>query len=97
MRIALSTQRSADPLADIFNIGNHQPVTVLEFVDTLAALLGAKPQLHFLPMQPGDVPLTFADVDKLRLRAGFEPSTPLGEGLARFVDWFQVWRRRAHG
>jgi UDP-glucuronate 4-epimerase len=97
VRIALSSRRVEDPLAEIFNIGNHQPVTVLDFVDTLADLLGTKPQLHFLPMQPGDVPMTFADVGKLRSRVGFEPSTPLREGLARFVDWFQVWRRRAHG
>jgi len=92
--IALSVRRSEDPPAEIFNIGNHQPVTVLEFVDTLAGLLGVKPQLDFLPMQPGDVPMTCADVSKLRSRVGFEPSTPLREGLARFVDWFQAWRQR---
>ena len=94
VRLALSSRRSEDPSAEIFNIGNHHPVTVLEFVDTLASLLGVKPRLDFLPMQPGDVPMTCADVDKLRARVGFEPATPLREGLARFVDWFQSWRRR---
>jgi UDP-glucuronate 4-epimerase len=95
VRLALSSRRIDDPGAEIFNIGNHQPVTVLEFVDTLAGLLGVKPRLEFLPMQPGDVPMTCADVEKLRARVGFEPATPLRQGLARFVEWFQAWRRRA--
>jgi UDP-glucuronate 4-epimerase len=92
VRMVLTSRRSGDPSAEIYNIGNHQPVTVLAFVDTLASLLGVKPRLDFLPMQAGDVPMTCADVDKLRSRVGFEPATPLQEGLARFVDWFHGWR-----
>lgn len=94
VRLALSSRRLEDPPAEIFNIGNHNPVTVLDFVDTLASLLNVKPRLDFLPMQPGDVPMTCADVDKLRARVGFEPATPLREGLASFVDWFHAWRLR---
>ena len=61
---------------------------------TLAAQLGIEPvlqMLQMLPMQPGDVTITCADVDKLRERVGFEPSTPLAEGLRRFVEWFRPW------
>ena len=66
-------------------------MTVLKFIETLAAQLGIEPVLQMLPMQPGDVTITCADVDKLRERVGFEPSTPLAEGLRRFVEWFRPW------
>jgi UDP-glucuronate 4-epimerase len=69
-------------------------VTVLEFVRTLSDLMGRQPELRFLPMQPGDVPMTCADVDKLHARVGFQPSTPLRDGLARFVEWFGTWKAR---
>lgn len=94
VRLALSPRRDEDPPAEIFNIGNHRPVTVLDFVGTLARLLNKEPRLEFLPMQPGDVPMTCADVEKLRTRVGFEPATPLDVGLARFVEWFLDWRTR---
>ena len=93
VRLALSQRRAGDPAYEIFNIGNHEPVTVLDFIQTLSSLLGVTPRLEFLPMQPGDVRATFANVDKLRARVGFEPSTPLREGLAKFVQWFEAWRR----
>jgi UDP-glucuronate 4-epimerase len=92
-RLTLAPRRTEDPAHDIFNIGNHQPVTVLDFIQTLSGLLGVRPKLEFLPMQPGDVPITCANVDKLRARVGFEPSTPLHEGLAKFVQWFGGWHR----
>ena len=93
VRLALSPHRVDDPMHEIFNIGNHQPVTVLEFIQTLSSLLGVTPKLEFLPMQPGDVRATCANVDKLRARVGFEPATPLREGLAKFVQWFEGWRQ----
>jgi UDP-glucuronate 4-epimerase len=88
----------APPGADrheIFNIGNHTPVNVLEFVRVLASLLGREAEIELLPMQPGDVMSTCADVTRLRQRVGFEPSTPLRDGLSRFVDWYQPWSARA--
>ena len=97
IRLALSQRRIDDPTHEIFNIGNHQPVTVLEFIRTLSSLLGVSPKLEFLPMQPGDVRTTHANVDKLRARVGFEPATPLREGLAKFVQWFEAWRRAPSG
>jgi UDP-glucuronate 4-epimerase len=91
VRIALSPSAERTPAHEIFNIGNHQPVTVLKFIETLAAQLGVQPKLQMLPAQLGDVTMTCADVDKLRARVGFEPSTPLDEGLRRFVEWFKRW------
>jgi UDP-glucuronate 4-epimerase len=94
-RLALSPALGDQPKYEIFNIGNHRPVRVLEFIETLAGLMDVKPTLEFLPMQAGDVPVTCANADKLRARVGFEPATPLHEGLARFVTWFREWQGAA--
>lgn len=67
---------------------------MLAFVEALSAALGREARLEFLPMQPGDVPVTCADVGRLRERVGFEPNTPLSEGLAAFVAWFVDWKAR---
>ena len=95
VRLAVSQAPPDAPKHEVFNIGNHQPVTVLQFIQLLAEHMGATPELQFLPMQAGDVPMTCADVEKLRARVGFEPSTPLGVGLGRFVDWFKSWKATA--
>ena len=92
VRLVLSDVASGAPSHEVFNIGNHEPVTVLKFIETLAGLLGIQPVLEMLPTQPGDVTITCADVDKLRARVGFEPSTSLEEGLRRFVHWFRHWK-----
>jgi UDP-glucuronate 4-epimerase len=72
----------------IYNIGNNQPVELLEFIATLEKCLGKKALKEFLPMQPGDVPATAADIDDLARDFGFRPRTSLREGLARFVEWY---------
>ena len=72
----------------IYNIGNHQPVALLTFIETLEAALGKTAQKNYLPMQPGDVLATYADVDALRRDVGFEPKTPLAEGLSAWAKWF---------
>jgi len=92
VRIALAPPPSLKPTHEIFNIGNHSPVNVLTFIDTLALHLGIEPVLQMLPAQPGDVTMTCADVTRLRERVGFEPSTPLDEGLRHFVGWFRRWK-----
>ena len=92
VRLVLSDVASGAPSHEVFNIGNHEPVTVLKFIETLAGLLGIQPVLEMLPTQPGDVTITCADVDKLRARVGFEPSTSLEVGLPRFVHWFRQWK-----
>jgi len=97
VRVAFAALPATTPAHEIFNIGNHTPVTVLEFIDTLAAALGVNPVLQMLPPQPGDVTMTCADVSRLRERVGFEPSTPLHEGLRRFVAWLREWKSGALG
>ena len=75
----------------LFNIGNSAPVPLLEFISTLERSLGRTAELRFLPMQDGDVPATFADVDALARWVQFRPTTPIEVGLARFVVWFQAY------
>jgi UDP-glucuronate 4-epimerase len=77
------------PPHTVFNIGNHQPVELMEFIGTLENALGKKATCNFLPMQDGDVPITYAETSRLRTSVGFSPSTPLAEGIGRFVDWYR--------
>jgi UDP-glucuronate 4-epimerase len=72
----------------LYNIGNHQPVDLLYVIELLEKALGRKAQKNLLPMQPGDVAETYADVDDLIQDAGFRPATPIEEGIARFVAWY---------
>jgi UDP-glucuronate 4-epimerase len=75
----------------IYNIGNHQPVALLEYIGVLEKVLGRKAKLEMKPMQPGDVKATYADTSALRRAVGFAPSTPLETGLARFAEWFKSY------
>jgi UDP-glucuronate 4-epimerase len=79
------------PAHSVFNIGNHQPVRVMDFIATLEQVLGRKAVIEFLPMQPGDVPATYADTNRLRDWVGFAPATRLADGLAAFSDWYNSW------
>lgn len=72
----------------LYNIGNNQPVELLTLIETLEDCLGIKAIKNMLPMQPGDVPKTYADVDDLVRDVGFKPDTPLKTGIQRFVDWY---------
>src|SRR5262249_43348523 len=75
----------------LYNIGNNQPVKLTRFIETLEASLGRKAKKKLLPMQPGDVPATYADVEDLGRAVGFRPSTPLEEGVARYVAWYREY------
>ena len=75
----------------IYNIGNHEAVALDVYIDTLASALGRPAIKNYKPMQPGDVPATYADTSKLHALTGFAPSTPLEVGIARFVDWFRSY------
>jgi len=75
----------------IYNIGNNQPVELLEFIRVLENSLGRKAERRLLPMQPGDVPETYADVDDLMRDVGFRPATPISVGIARFVEWYRSY------
>lgn len=72
----------------VYNIGNHQPVELMRFIAVLETCLGREAKKEMLPMQPGDVYETYADIDALARETGFTPSTSLESGLAQFVDWY---------
>lgn len=72
----------------LYNIGNNNPVSLMDFIAILERNLGRTAKKRFLPLQPGDVPETCADVDDLAAEIGFAPSTPLEEGIRRFVEWY---------
>ena len=77
----------------LYNIGNNNPVELMHFIACLERALGREAKKNFLPIQPGDVPNTCADVDDLVADVGFKPSTPIEEGIARFVDWYRSYYR----
>jgi UDP-glucuronate 4-epimerase len=79
----------------IYNIGNHQPVGLLDYIAALERALGKKARLDMKPMQPGDVKATYADTTALARAVGFAPSTALEQGLQRFADWFRQYYGRA--
>ncbi len=78
----------------IFNIGNNQPVELMDFIAALENHLGRKAQMRLLPMQPGDVPETYADVDDLMDEVGFRPDTSIDEGIGRFVGWYREYYKK---
>jgi UDP-glucuronate 4-epimerase len=73
----------------IYNIGNEQPVELLDVISLLEAALGKKAQRNLLPMQPGDVPATFADTTDFAKATGFAPRTTIKEGVGKFVEWYR--------
>lgn len=77
----------------VFNIGNHQPVPLLEFIGCIEQALGRTAVKAYLPMQEGDVPATFASIEALHAWVGFAPATPLAQGIERFVDWYRQYDR----
>jgi UDP-glucuronate 4-epimerase len=89
---------SPDPAASnapyrLYNIGNNQPVELGHFIETLEECLGKTAHKNMLPMQAGEVPVTCADVNDLMHDVGFKPSTPIEEGLRRFVEWYRGFYR----
>ncbi|NPV03163.1 MAG: NAD-dependent epimerase [Syntrophaceae bacterium] len=77
----------------LFNIGNNRPVELMDFISVLEKHLGKKAQMRMLPMQPGDVPETYADVDDLMAEVGFRPGTSIDDGIGRFVAWYREYYR----
>ena len=75
----------------VYNIGNHQPVQLLRYIEVLEDCLGRKAEKRLLPMQPGDVPDTEADVEALRRDTGYSPATPIETGVRRFVEWYRAF------
>jgi UDP-glucuronate 4-epimerase len=77
----------------IFNIGNNDPTELTSYVEAIEEALGLKAIREFLPLQPGDVPNTFADVTTLEAATGYRPRTPVKEGVRRFVEWYREFYR----
>lgn len=75
----------------IFNLGHHQPVNLLNFIEILEEALGKKAHKRLLPMQPGDIPETFADIKESEEDLGFKPAVSIVEGVGRFVAWYREW------
>jgi UDP-glucuronate 4-epimerase len=73
----------------LYNIGHNHPVELMTFIETLEQALGKKAQKNFLPLQPGDVPATYADIDALTSAVGYTPSTAIEIGIPRFVEWYR--------
>jgi len=73
----------------LYNIGNNQPVELMKYIETLENCLGKKAQYNFLPLQPGDVPATYADIEALEKDVGYKPATTIESGIQRFVDWYR--------
>jgi UDP-glucuronate 4-epimerase len=78
----------------VYNIGNHQPVELSEFIEVLERALGVTAKRNYLPMQPGDVLATFADIEDLSRDVGFHPKTSIEDGIARFVAWYRDYFQR---
>lgn len=75
----------------VYNIGNNKPEALMTFIRTIERKLGKEAKLEFMPMQPGDVEATYADIEDLSRDVGFAPSTSLDEGIGRFVDWYRSY------
>lgn len=75
----------------LYNIGNNQPVELMHYIEVLEETLGRKATMNLLPLQPGDVPGTYANVEDLTRDVGYQPATPIEEGIPRFVDWYKQY------
>jgi UDP-glucuronate 4-epimerase len=76
-----------------YNIGNHSPVQLMDYIACIEKALCKTAKKNMLPMQPGDVPATFADISDLKADIGFEPKTPIEVGVGRFVAWYRDYYR----
>jgi UDP-glucuronate 4-epimerase len=83
-----STDTTAAP-SRVYNIGNNQPVELLKLIRIMEEKIGRTAIMNMLPMQAGDVPVTYADIDELTLAVGYRPNTPIEVGVSRFVDWYR--------
>jgi UDP-glucuronate 4-epimerase len=76
---------------EIFNLGNNTPENLMEMIRVLGTALGVDPQMEMLPMQAGDVPITYADISKAQQKLGYQPTTSMEDGLNRFVAWYKEY------
>jgi UDP-glucuronate 4-epimerase len=76
---------------ELFNIGNHKSERLMDMIAILAETIGVQPELQMMDMQPGDVPATYADIDRINSKLGFEPTTSIRDGIPRFVEWYKQY------
>lgn len=76
---------------EVLNLGNCQSEKLMDMIETIAATLGVKPELELLPLQPGDVKATYADITRARAKLGFEPATSIARGIPQFVAWYKEY------
>jgi UDP-glucuronate 4-epimerase len=77
----------------VYNIGNHEPVELMTFIQTIESALGIEATKNFLPMQNGDVVATYADIAALKNAVGFQSNTALADGIARWVNWYKTYNQ----
>jgi UDP-glucuronate 4-epimerase len=82
---------------EIFNLGNNTPENLMDMILLIAATLGVEPKMEMLPMQPGDVPATFADISKAQKKLNYAPHTPIAEGIPKFVEWYKDYHQNGKG
>ncbi|MGY8961454.1 MAG: protein CapI, partial [Alphaproteobacteria bacterium] len=75
----------------VYNIGNNRSEPLMRFIGLIEKAAGRKAEIDFQPMQPGDVPATYADISAIQNDFGFEPSTTIDEGIPRFVEWYRSY------
>ncbi len=90
---ALDRPASGTPPHAVYNLGNHRSEKLLDFIDAIESAIGAKAQMTFEPMQPGDVPKTYADIDATRRDLGYAPTTPISVGIPKFIAWYRDYYR----
>jgi len=91
--LASLTVDGLDPY-EVFNLGNHRTEKLMDLIDTIAKAVDAEPQMNMMPMQPGDVPATYANIDKAVEKLNFKPTTPISVGVPAFVEWFKEYHER---
>ncbi|MCP4923797.1 MAG: SDR family NAD(P)-dependent oxidoreductase [bacterium] len=82
-----------NPPCKVYNLGNHKSEKLMDFIHTLEEALGRKAEMELLPMQPGDVPETYADIEMSQKELGFEPKTPISVGIPAFIDWYKEYHK----
>lgn len=86
---SMSSPDSSKAPYSVYNIGNNEPIELSRFIQAIETATGKEAQKKYLPMQPGDVPATYADIDSLQAKTGFKPATTIEDGMQRFVDWYR--------
>lgn len=88
------TGTSSKAFFKVYNIGNNNPVELLKFINVIESAMGKKAKMIMKPMQPGDVVETYADIEELEKDTKFSPSTPIGDGISKFVKWYTEYYAR---